>query len=82
MKKTFKELAVLIILPLVLMSMSLGVIGTSHSTKMTHTSRIKKLRHESIYIQIPCKTDLCEKIKTLENTMVKLEENFNRDQSV
>ena len=66
MKKVFKEISLLVILPLVLMSMSLAVIGTSH-TKVTQTNRIMKLR-EFEDVSIHCSDDLCQDFTSFENT--------------
>ena len=67
MKQIFREVSLLVILPLVLMSMSLAVIGTSHTTKIMQTNRIMKIR-EFEDVSIHCSDDLCQDFDSFENT--------------
>lgn len=76
MKKPFKEITLLIVLPLVLMSMFLGVIGTAHSTIVAHASRITKDRSQSTDIPIPCEDSLCKDFKIWENNFLAFEKDF------
>jgi len=73
MKIAIKEISLLVILPLILMSLSLTVLGTSH---ITNINRITKLRAESIDIEIQCNDSLCQDIENLENTFVKFEKEY------
>lgn len=67
MNKTLKEISLLVVLPLVLMSMSLAAIGTTHVTKFTQVNRIVKQRMPED-ISVPCSDDLCQDTTSLENT--------------
>jgi len=55
------------------LSLSLTVLGTSH---ITNINRITKLRAEPIDIKIQCNDSLCQDIENLENTFVKFEKEY------
>lgn len=73
MKKIFREISLLVILPLILMSVSLTAIGTSHTIKVVNTNRITTLRQASINVPIHCDENLCHNITNLEHALLELE---------
>ena len=66
MKKLFRDISLLVVIPLVLVSVSLAVIGPAHPIKFTHVNRILKIR-ESENSLINCNDDLCGDLKDLED---------------
>ncbi len=66
MRKQMKEITLLVILPLILTSMSLAIVGSSHTIKTVNVNRFVKSRQDPINISIPCTNNLCRNIDNLE----------------
>ncbi|QLH06094.1 hypothetical protein C5F50_02625 [Nitrosopumilus ureiphilus] len=71
----FREISLLVLLPLILMSVSLAVVGT-HTMKIANIPRPTKIKQESTDIQINCDGNLCHNIKNLEHSLFEFEKIF------
>ena len=68
-KTNFREITLLVILPLLLASMFLAAAGTSHPFKATQVNRSIKTRQESAVLNVQCYS-LCQYIQNLEKTLI------------
>ncbi len=76
MKKMFKEISLLVILPLILMSVSLAAVGPSHHIKTLNVPRITKLRDLSD-VSITCDGNLCNDIKIIGHALIEFEKTLS-----
>ncbi len=76
MKKIFKEISLLVILPLILMSVSLAAVGPDHHIKTLNVPRIAKLREFSD-VPIACNGNLYNDIKIMEHALIEFEKTLS-----